>query len=64
MEVETRFVLSEKEKEVMKKVVETIKCDSECNYDRYCNCPFLMENGGCMLQAFEDILDEQERRDF
>lgn len=60
MEVETRFVLSEKEKEVMKKVVETIKCDSECNDDRYCNCPFLMENGGCMLQAFEDILDEQK----
>ena len=58
-----QFRLTEKEKEAIKNCIDTIKCDCECQ-DRGSGlanaCPFLMENGGCMLEAMQDILNEQE----
>jgi hypothetical protein len=60
----TRFVLNTEERRAIKNVVDTIGCDCECEQRSDCHCPFLMENGGCMLEAMKDILDEQEREDF
>ena len=62
MKTFTRFVLSTEEKQAIKNVVDTIHCDCECQDHE--PCPFLMDNGGCMLQAMEDILDEQIRKDY
>lgn len=58
----SQFILNTEEKLAIKNVVDTVNCECECQDHE--PCPFLMENGGCMLQALEDILDEQERRDF
>jgi hypothetical protein len=64
MKTITRFVLTHEERRAVKNVVDTIGCACECEQRSDCNCPFLMENGGCMLEAMKDILDEQEREDF
>ena len=58
----TRFVLTLEERQALKNVVDTVNCESEC--DSHKKCPFLMENGGCIIVALEEILDEQEREDF
>lgn len=64
MKTFTRFVLNAEERRAIQNVVDTIHCDCECKQRSDCHCPFLMENDDCMLQAFEDILDEQEREDY
>ena len=57
----TQFILNDKEKQAIKNVVDTIECDCDCG-DKYsnCQCPFLMENGGCMIEALDDIVKESE----
>ena len=58
----TSFVLTLEERQALKNVVDTVNCESEC--DSHKQCPFLMENGGCIIVALEEILDEQEKADF
>ena len=63
MRAVVQFRLTEQEKQAIKNCVDTIKCDCECQDKESClanACPFLMENGGCMLEAMQDILYEQE----
>ena len=53
-----RFELNDKEKEAIKNVVQTVTCHCECR--EHNPCPFLMENGGCMLEALDDIIKDSE----
>ena len=62
MKTFTRFILSTEEKQAIKNVVDTINCSCECQDHE--PCPFLMENGGCMLEALADIVDDQMKLDF
>lgn len=64
MKTITRFVLNTEERKSLLNVVDTVNCDCECENYRECKCPFLMENGGCIIEALKDIVDEQEREDF
>lgn len=58
----SQFVLNAEEVQAIQNVVKTVHCDCECQDQE--PCPFLMENGGCMLEALQDIVDEQMKLDF
>ena len=62
MKTFTRFILSTEEKQAIKNVVDTINCSCECQEHE--PCPFLMNDGGCMLEALSDIVEEQIREDY
>jgi hypothetical protein len=64
MKTITNYVLNAEERQAIKNVVDTIDCDCQCENYGECNCPFLMENGGCMLEAMKEILDEQKKVDY
>jgi hypothetical protein len=58
MKTETKFILTTEEKQAIKTTVQTVTCSCECQ--EHNPCPFLMENGGCIIEALEEILDNQE----
>ena len=64
MKIITNYVLSTEEKQAIRNVVNIIDCDCQCENYGECNCPFLMKNDGCMVEAMNDILNEQEKVNF
>ena len=58
MKTFVRFELNDKEKQAIKNVVQTITCNCEC--EDHHPCPFLMENGGCIIDALDDIVKDSE----
>jgi hypothetical protein len=53
-----KYEFNDKEKEAIKNVVQTITCNCECQDHN--PCPFLMETGGCMIEALDEILKDSE----
>ena len=54
----SQFILNTEERQAIQNVVATVHCECECQEHE--PCPFLMENGGCIIEALQDILDKQE----
>lgn len=55
MKIEKHFILTDKERELLKACVKGIECDCDCR-----DCPFELTNDlhfNCMLEKLDDIAD-------